>query len=168
MLGKALANYLSAFFYDLDDLIVSNYGCELYSTCDELYTVYGEERFREWETEQLSFLSILSCSEESYVFALGGGTLMNKKAYQVIKNKGCIVFLSLALSSVYARLHKRGLPKSLKKSAIQGTLEETLIQRIQRMTEIAHYTFPVDTINLSDKNSVQRACHTLHVLLLSK
>ncbi|WP_100934106.1 shikimate kinase [Candidatus Chlamydia corallus] len=161
-LGKALAKFLQLRFYDLDDLVLSNYGGELYSTSTEIYNAYGDLGFSECEAHVLESLPLEDC-----VISLGGGTLMYEHSCQVIKNRGTLVFLSLELPLVYKRLEERGLPERLKEATKRKPLSEILTERVDRMKEIADYIFPVDHVDYSSESALEQACRDLITLLKS-
>ncbi|EPP32893.1 shikimate kinase family protein, partial [Chlamydia psittaci 84-8471/1] len=49
MFGKALAKYFSTSFFDVDDLIVMNYGNKLHSSACEIFQAVGEQEFTKLE-----------------------------------------------------------------------------------------------------------------------
>ncbi|WP_375793102.1 shikimate kinase [Chlamydia sp. 12-01] len=157
LLGRALANYLSTSFFDVDDLIVSNYGNKLYSSACEIFQAVGEEKFTSLEIEALHSLPL-----DNDIVALGGGTIMHQKAYDIIKDRGTLVYLSLPITEIYKRLLKRGLPERLKRAP---NVEEILQQRIDHMQRVANYSFPLDHVDLLDEHSLLSACKSLNTLL---
>ncbi|SPN74142.1 Shikimate kinase,shikimate kinase,Shikimate kinase [Chlamydia serpentis] len=159
-MGKALAKSLQVAFYDLDDLVVSNYSKGLYSTSTEIYKAYGDLGFSHCEAEILKSISL-----EEGVLSLGGGTLMYEHSCQAIKNKGPLVFLSLHLTLVCQRLEKRGLPERLKEATKTKPLIEILTERTNRMQQLADYIFPVDHVDYTSENSLEQACQELLNLL---
>ncbi|AAD19175.1 shikimate kinase [Chlamydia pneumoniae TW-183] len=161
-LGKALAKFLNLPFYDLDDLIVSNYSSALYSSSAEIYKAYGDQKFSECEARILETLP-----PEDALISLGGGTLMYEASYRAIQTRGALVFLSVELPLIYERLEKRGLPERLKEAMKTKPLSEILTERIDRMKEIADYIFPVDHVDHSSKSSLEQASQDLITLLKS-
>nr|WP_238374149.1 shikimate kinase [Chlamydia caviae] len=157
LLGRALANYLSISFFDTDDLIVSNYDNGLYSSAGEIFQAVGEEAFATLEVEALR-----SLPRDNSVTALGGGTIMHQEAYDIIKHRGTLIYLSLPVTEIYQRLLKRGLPERLKHTP---NVEEILKQRINRMQRVANYNFSLNHIDLFDERSLLSACESLNILL---
>ncbi|WP_117274479.1 shikimate kinase [Chlamydia poikilotherma] len=157
LLGRAFANYLSISFFDIDDLIVSNYGNELYSSGCEIFQAVGDEVFASLEIEALRSLPL-----DNSVVALGGGTIMHQEACTIIKNRGILIYLSLPLVEIHKRLLKRGLPERLKRAT---NVEEILQQRIDHMQRVANYSFPLDDVDLLDEHSLLSACKSLNTLL---
>ncbi|AGW38173.1 shikimate kinase [Chlamydia pecorum] len=160
LLGKAFADFLSYTFFDLDDLIIKNYGEGIHTTTAKMFLAYGNATFCHWEAQILH-----SIPDYNSVVALGGGTLMHNETYQEIRNKGPLVFLSLPLPIVKQRLQTRGLPEKLKEEQAQSSLEEALKKRIEHMKTLATHTFLMDTVILSDPHSLTDACAALRTLL---
>ncbi len=157
LFGKALAKYFSISFFDVDDLIVSNYGNKLHSSVCGIFQAIGEQEFTKLEIEALHSLSL-----DNSVTALGGGTIMHQKACDIIKNRGPLVYLSLPIAQIRERLLKRGLPERLKRAP---NMEEILQQRVGRMQRICDYHFPLDDVNLLDECSLLSACESFNTLL---
>lgn len=157
MFGKAFAKYLSISFFDIDDLIVSNYSNKLYSSAREVFQAVGEKEFASLEVQAL-----LALPPNHSIIALGGGTIMHQEAFDIIKNKGTLVYLSLPITDIYKRLLQRGLPARFEKAA---SVKEVLQQRINRMQCIADYHFPLNHVNLLDEHSLSSACESLNTLL---
>ncbi|AEB55733.1 MULTISPECIES: shikimate kinase [Chlamydia] len=157
LFGKALAKYFSTSFFDVDDLIVMNYGNKLHSSACEIFQAVGEQEFTKLEIEALRSISL-----DNSVTALGGGTIMHQEACDIIKNRGLLVYLSLPIAQICERLLKRGLPERLKQAP---NMEEILQQRIERMQRICDYHFPLDEVDLLDERSLLSACESLNTLL---
>ncbi|WP_139413786.1 shikimate kinase [Chlamydia abortus] len=157
LFGKALAKYLSVSFFDVDDLIVSNYGNKLYPSACEIFQAIGEREFTKLENTALRS----PCLDNS-VTSLGGGTIMHQEACDIIKHRGTLVYLSLPMAQIRERLLKRGLPERLKRAP---NMEEILQQRIERMQRICDYHFPIDELNLLDERSLFSACESFTTLL---
>lgn len=101
---------------------------------------------------------LLSSPYEISVVSLGGGTVMQKSAYQIINSKGILIFLSTPLPVIYQRLSQRGLPERLKTAS---NLEEVMHKRVAYMEEISDYVFRMDDIDILSEQELLSACESL-------
>ena len=95
--GVQLARQLDLPFYDLDHLIESAYQMKI----SEIFSHFGEGKFREWETETLK--EILAKSE-SYVLSSGGGCPCFNDNMDLINEQATSVYLDVPLEEISARL----------------------------------------------------------------
>ena len=77
--GKKLASMSGRKFLDMDDEIVRRAGMKI----TEIFEKYGEDRFRQMETELCEQLS----ETEGLVIATGGGVIKNERNMQLLKKK---------------------------------------------------------------------------------
>lgn len=103
--GKKLASILTLDFLDTDKLIEDNQKL----SCRELFKQKGEKIFRSLE-EQI----IESLDANNSVIALGGGTILNDKNYQKLKQLGLLIYLEVDKEILKERMLKNGLPAYLK------------------------------------------------------
>ena len=98
-IGKILAknNHLS--FLDTDHEIIRRCG---YSIPD-IFEKFGEEYFRELETEQLKEM----CGMKDHVVSTGGGIILQKQNIELIKDLGIIIFLDISINSQIDRVKNR-------------------------------------------------------------
>tara|TARA_B100001094_G_scaffold126903_1_gene122958 strand:- start:539 stop:1045 length:507 start_codon:yes stop_codon:yes gene_type:complete len=98
-IGKILAknNHLS--FLDTDHEIIRRCG---YSIPD-IFEKFGEEYFRELETEQLKEMYGM----KDHVVSTGGGIILQKQNIELIKDLGIIIFLDISINSQIDRVKNR-------------------------------------------------------------
>ena len=98
-IGKILAknNHLS--FLDTDHEIIRGCG---YSIPD-IFEKFGEEHFRNLETEQLRKMDGI----ENHVISTGGGIILKDDNKKLIKDLGFIVFLDININSQMDRVKNR-------------------------------------------------------------
>ena len=98
-IGKILAknNHLS--FLDTDHEIIRRCG---YSIPD-IFEKFGEEYFRELETEQLKEM----CGMKDHVVSTGGGIILQKQNIELIKDLGIVIFLDISINSQINRVKNR-------------------------------------------------------------
>ncbi len=107
-IGKRASMKLNMPFIDLDKEIEKLH-CERTGntmTCREIYAADGEQHFRDLEHETLE--NLLS-SEEQTLIALGGGTPMDPRNQEILKNHRTIL-VSSPQEMVYERIMLRGKP----------------------------------------------------------
>ncbi len=94
--GKLLAKRLGYCFSDLDALIVGRAGISI----NEIFERYGEQRFRELETEAIRFL----CGVSGRVVATGGGAVIAPRNRELLRKAGLVVNLTASLEVILCRL----------------------------------------------------------------
>ena len=98
-IGKILAknNHLS--FLDTDHEIIRSCG---YSIPD-IFEKFGEEHFRNLETEQLRKMDTI----ENHVISTGGGIILRDDNKKLMKDLGIIIFLDINIGSQVDRVKNR-------------------------------------------------------------
>ncbi|MBQ9412192.1 MAG: hypothetical protein IJU29_03725 [Oscillospiraceae bacterium] len=91
-LGRLLAKKLGRPFFDCDAEIVRSAGMPI----PEIFSRYGETRFRDMETETLARL----CREPGQVIATGGGGILRTENRRSIQRGGKLIFLDRPLSEL--------------------------------------------------------------------
>lgn len=126
-IGPILANVLGLEFYDLDKVIEE----EEKQTIVEIFEKKGEDYFRELESVTLKRLS----ENNSAVISLGGGTITNKKNFDLLKKTGKIIYLKVSPDNLYKRL-KNKIDRPLFKDLVLGeNSEEDFMIKIKDMLE---------------------------------
>ena len=111
-IGRRLSYYLKMPYYDMDHEIVRQQGM----TIPEIFEKYGEERFREIETEFL-----LKFRDEACIISTGGGVAMNEANRKIMRRTGLVFFLDARFEDIYVRIrHDKNRP------IVQRTTEQEL------------------------------------------
>lgn len=84
--GKAMSALTGIKFIDLDEYISLKYG----RSVKDIFRSEGEDKFREYELEALK--EVIE-SNEKCILALGGGTLMTKECFDLVRDNSCCVYL---------------------------------------------------------------------------
>lgn len=92
--GKKLARSLNHPFVDLDAEIVKAHG-----SIDQIFSAYGEQKFREWESEVLK-----SDPMGSFVMATGGGTICFRENHLFMLKNGIVLYLNTPWEIIENRL----------------------------------------------------------------
>lgn len=106
-IGMAMSYKLKMMFVDMDAFIEKKYDM----TISEMFEKYGEEYFRNLETETAKYLS------ENYkntIISTGGGVVIRPENMEYLKSTGTIVYLNRTVENILSTLNaeKRPLLKS--------------------------------------------------------
>jgi len=126
-IGPILANVLGVEFYDLDKEIEE----EEKRTIVEIFEKHGEDYFREIESKVLKRLS----ENKSGIISLGGGTITNKKNFDLLKRTGKIIYLKVSPDNLYKRLKNKIDRPLFKDMVLSENSEEDFLHRINEMLE---------------------------------
>ncbi|HEX9898772.1 MAG TPA: shikimate kinase [Candidatus Methylomirabilis sp.] len=94
--GKALAARLGYAFVDLDTLIEGEAGMAI----SQIFATQGEERFRAMESRMVE----QAARRDTCVIATGGGTIMNPRNLEALKQSGVVIALTAKPETILERL----------------------------------------------------------------
>lgn len=125
--GRSLAATLKLPYYDLDHLIEERYRMKI----PEIFTLYGEGKFRTWESETLE---LTLKKDESFVLASGGGCPCFNDNMDLINQNSYSVYLDVPLEEISGRLggskvQNRPMFSGLDQGEITLKLKSLLAQR---------------------------------------
>ena len=142
-IGKLLAKKMNKGFMDTDHEIekISNYDIST------IFQKYGEEIFREKETEVLINLNGIT----NHIIATGGGIILKKININIMKEMGLIVFLDINLKAQYKRVKYRKHRPLLKNSNLEEKLKILKNERDTIYNNISNYIIDVSD---KDKNTI--------------
>lgn len=130
--GKILAQKLSADFVDMDDAIEKFY----HMTIPEIFSAFGEEGFRERETEICRLLS----EKDSLIVACGGGAVLRQENVDIIKKGGTLIFLKVPEANLIKRLRKDPTPRPVIQNKSDTEILEIYRQRLPKYLGAAQIT----------------------------
>ena len=119
--GKKLAKNLGYRFIDLDQWIENQHDL----TVAEIFAQYGEEAFRDMETEAIKNLLI----EEEVVISTGGGAPCHNDNMKLLRSGGLTIYLKLSPAALADRLTY----SKTKRPLLAGKRKEELIPLIETM-----------------------------------
>ena len=96
--GKMLADITGMNFIDIDTLIEKKTGV----TISEIFTHYGEKRFRELESNVIEEVSNM----DGCVIATGGGAVMSSRNMDNLRKNGKIIYLHISYDKAMERTKK--------------------------------------------------------------
>jgi shikimate kinase len=125
--GRQLAHELRFPYLDLDHQIEEKFQLKI----PEIFSIHGEGKFREWETETLSELLH---RDASFVLAAGGGAPCFNDNMDLINEKSISVYLDVPLDTISERLRiskvqNRPMFLNLDQGEITLKLKSLLAQR---------------------------------------
>lgn len=120
-LGKMLAEALKLGFYDSDHVIEERGGL----TINEIFELYGEERFR--QSEENALLELLG--QGVCIIATGGGAPMNPVIFEAIKNQSISIWLQSDVNAIYERIKQSKTRPLLNNDDPKAVLKELLDKR---------------------------------------
>ena len=102
--GKALSALKGFEFIDLDSFIEKTANSKI----PEIFSEFGEEKFRELETESLVKVSEL---KGKTVVSTGGGIMLNPENIHVMQTTGTTIYLKAGIETIWERIKDdRGRP----------------------------------------------------------
>ena len=119
--GKLLSQALNLPFVDSDHVIEERAGI----TINEIFELYGEEKFR--DTERKTILDLLG--QGPSVIATGGGALTTPDVLQTIKDQAISVWLQTEIPTLVERLAQAKNRPLLKQDDPEKILNELLQKR---------------------------------------
>ncbi|MBN1573932.1 MAG: shikimate kinase [Deltaproteobacteria bacterium] len=119
--GSILARKMRRRFIDLDDEIVRQSGISI----KEIFDRYGEDRFRELESEAVRRVS----SMEDLVISTGGGVLIREENVEMLKQNGVLVCLEASAGEILRRVGGRTHRPLLNVEDKIGAIEEKIEER---------------------------------------
>ena len=135
--SNVLGKLLGAEVIDTDEEIVKNYGA-----ITEIFDKFGEECFRNLETETVKKV----CENDGVVISTGGGCLLRAENVQHFKNNGKIIFLRTMYETLLKRV-EGDASRPLSKGGAKETMKALLAVRTPIYENAADCT--VDTDGLS-------------------
>lgn len=152
--GKLLAKMLEMNFIDTDHEIEKEQG----RTVQEIFSLYGEEYFRNLEKLMCKKLS----TANNAIISTGGGIILNKENIDNLKTDGVVFFLDVSKKSLYNRLiSSKGRPL-LDGDELFEKINKVLGERIDRYRAYSDYTIrvgnevPYETMELIKKIYIEK------------
>lgn len=120
-IGKSLAELSGFSLVDTDALVEAAAGM----TINEIFSEYGEERFRELETEA----SKKAAELDRTVISTGGGTVLKKENIDALRKNGVIVNLAPGFEVIRARVAAAASTRPLMNGQSMDDIEKRFNER---------------------------------------
>ncbi|REB10187.1 shikimate kinase [Sporosarcina sp. BI001-red] len=128
-IGKRLSFFTKLPFYDMDHEIVQKTGM----TIPQIFATYGEERFREMETEFLK-----TFRDEMCIIATGGGVAMRKENRKLMRESGLVFFLDAPFRDIWRRI-ATDKNRPIVQRSTRSEIEKLYQKRYDAYKESAHF-----------------------------
>ena len=131
--GKQLAKIINLDFIDIDDQIEEMMNMNI----SDIFTKFGEKRFREMESAYFSEI----CKQKGKIFSTGGGIILDFKNREILQDTGITIFLDTSISVLVNRIRNTKKRPLLNNSQdLQKTLENIWFDRKHFYKDCAKYT----------------------------
>jgi len=147
--GKVVAEHLNLEFCDLDSLIEYESGHKI----SEIFSKYGESRFRDLESKTLEKI----CTKDNILIATGGGVILDAQNMVLLKNYTKI-WLNSDVGAIYSRLKDDDTRPLLNKDKY-NSLQQIYNQRVDIYSKYANIT-----INNSELDAAQTVESIIEIL----
>lgn len=135
-IARELVNRTDAKRIEMDQMIVEQQGMEI----SDIFEKYGEEYFRDLETELLrSFLG-----QENMVVSCGGGSVLRDENAKLMKENGAIILLKATPETIYERVKNSTDRPILNGNMNVEFIRELMEKRRERYETVADITVCVD------------------------
>ena len=139
-IGKRLSFATKMPYYDMDNEIVRRTGL----TIPQIFEMYGEEYFRELETEYLR-----SFRDEFCIISTGGGVAMRKENREIMRKTGLVFFLNAPFRDIWRRISTdRNRP--IVQRSTRSDLEKLFNERKPHYLQSAHFKVETENRSLRD------------------
>ena len=97
--GRCLRRRTGLALHDTDEIVAANFGMSI----SEIFPKFGEQRFRQAETEALRSLP----TTEQTIIVTGGGIVLRNENVEILKRLGAIVWLDGDKETLFARVCRK-------------------------------------------------------------
>lgn len=145
-----LSKILNKKVIDTDCEIVKKYG-----EINEIFAKYGEDKFRDIETQ-----IIKECStQKNVIISTGGGCVLRKENVSLLKSNGKIIYLSAVLETLLKRVEGNS-----ERPLLKGGAEERLTKLLKARASL--YESAADCIVATDGLTPEEICKKITELKL--
>jgi shikimate kinase len=127
--------------FDTDEIVTSKFGMPV----SEIFSRYGENKFREAETEALQGLA----TSEPLVIVTGGGIVLREENIHLLKRLGVVAWLEADEETLFERASRAGNRPLLQCKNPKKAFTEMLRTRLPLYAKVADIR--VDTSVLTDE-----------------
>lgn len=132
-IGRQLAISLNRQFVDLDHAIEDRSGVPIAT----IFDIEGEQGFRKRESAALDEFT----QQANLVLATGGGAVLAPENRQMLRNRGCVVYLRADIDVLYKRLARDSKRPLLQTANPKQRIQELIQQREPLYASVADITF---------------------------
>ena len=140
--GARLSRLLECDFADLDEIAERAYDPRRSKSCREIYAQHGKEFFTELETRAANELAE-RLLRARMVAALGGGTVENEAAMELLRGRGVMVYLADSEERLFARIMETGTPAFLPPDDPRGGFSRLFARRSEAYARYAEVVIDI-------------------------
>jgi shikimate kinase len=126
---------------DIDEIVMSKFGIPI----PEIFSAYGEDKFREAETEALRGLT----PAQQAIIVTGGGIVLRDQNVTLLRRLGAVIWLEADEKTLFNRASRAGNRPLLQTRNPRKAFARMLQQRMPLYAKIAHLR--VDTSVLTEE-----------------
>lgn len=142
-----LSNLLNRKEIDIDQCIAKREKMKI----PEIFKKYGEEYFRNCETEVLKDLN----SEDGVIISCGGGIVLKEENISLMKERGKIILLTSTPQTIFERVRY-----SDERPILNNNMNVDFISELMKKRE-ENYLHAADLIIDTDKKSIEEVCEEI-------
>jgi len=143
-IGKIIAKKLKLNFVDMDNYIEKTEG----KSISKIFEEYGEQHFRELESESLKDL----IKSDNIVISTGGGIVTTKENSDILKKEKIVIFLDAntqtILNNLYKEIDKRPLLRN--SNNVENTISNLLNERYEKYNSICDIKIDINEKNIEE------------------
>lgn len=147
MIARALVKKTGAESAEMDELIERQQGMAI----TEIFQKYGEEHFRNLETELLRSLA----EKTDLIVSCGGGSVLRDENAALMKENGCIVLLTATPETIYERVKD-----SKNRPVLNGNMNVAYIRELMEKRR-ARYEAVADIRIVTDGKDADAICEEI-------
>jgi shikimate kinase len=140
--GRCLQRQTGLSRFDTDEMAASKLGLSIL----EIFSKFGEEKFREIETQALRELD----PAKAMIIVTGGGIVLRDENVDLLKRLGTVVWLEAREETLFERASRRGNRPLLKTENPRKTLSEILRARSPLYARVADIRVDTSALNHDD------------------
>ncbi len=137
--GRCLQRQTGLSRFDTDEMAASKLGLSI----PEIFSKFGEEKFREIETQALRELD----PAKAVIVVTGGGIVLRDENVDLLKRLGTVVWLEAQEETLFERASHRGNRPLLKTENPRKTLSEILRARSPLYARVADIRVDTSALN---------------------
>ena len=140
--GSVLSSIKNIPFFDMDIELEKL----IDKSIDEIFEDYGESRFRLIES---SFFNEITKANQ-YIYATGGGIILDKNNQNILKNSGITFFLDSSTDTLINRLKNDTKKRPLLEDSLSLNISKIFNDRYDLYKQSAHYIIKTDNFTPED------------------
>ncbi len=156
--GRCLERRTGLSRFDTDEMVATKLGLSV----PEIFSKFGEEKFREIETQMLRELD----PAKVMIIVTGGGIVLRQENVDLMRQLGTIVFLEADEDTLFERASRKKTRPLLQAENPRATFAELLRTRTPLYAKIADIR--IDTSSLNQDNVAEMILNKIGNLILTK